>query len=162
MKVLAWLFAIFIGLAILIVIVASPPHSTTLETRTNQNTDTGNSANTNSSDKVAVESAQKPSKPVHDCVTTELSQTYVEEEVRLAFGEGDTYLHYCFVSGYQGIDCGDDLEITRAVGHGLSNRERAKCDAIMRRFERLHAAEEARKKRLDEAYDKQHHLKPAN
>jgi hypothetical protein len=32
----------------------------------------------------------------------------------------------------------------------------------MRRMETRHAAEEARKKRLDEAYDKQHGLKPAN
>jgi hypothetical protein len=31
----------------------------------------------------------------------------------------------------------------------------------MRRIERRQAAEEARKKRLDEAYDKQHGLKPA-
>jgi hypothetical protein len=87
---------------------------------------------------------------------------YVQDSVRLAFGEGNTYLHYCFVSGYQGIDCGDNWEITHALSHCLSNRERAKCDAIMRRLQRHEAAEGARKKRLDEAYDKQHGLKPVN
>ncbi len=112
-------------------------------------------------DKVAAASTDQPAKPAHDCVTTKLSQMYVEETVRSAFGEGDTYLDYCFVSGYQGIGCADDWEITNALGHGLSNRERAKCDAIMRRLERNEAAEEARKKRLDEAYDKQHGLQPA-
>jgi hypothetical protein len=86
---------------------------------------------------------------------------YVEDTVRLAFGEGDTYLHYCFVSGYQGVGCADNFEISEAVGHGLSNRERAKCDAIMLRLERRQAAEESRKRRLDEAYDKQHGLQPA-
>jgi hypothetical protein len=86
---------------------------------------------------------------------------YVEDSVRLVFGEGNTFLHYCFVSGYQGIDCADNWEIAHAVGHGLSNRERAKCDSIMRRLERHEAAEEARKKRLDETYDKQHGPQPA-
>jgi hypothetical protein len=110
--------------------------------------------------KVVAATAQQPAKPAHDCVTTESSQMYVQESVRLALGEGDTYLRYCFVSGYQGIDCADKWEITNAVGHGLSNRERAECDDIMRRLRLYEAELEARKKQLDEAYDKQHGLQP--
>jgi hypothetical protein len=91
----------------------------------------------------------------------ELSQHYIVESARLE-GEPSAQLNYCFVSGYRGIGCPDDGTITYALGHSLSNRERAECDAITRRMERRHAAEEARKKRLDEAYDKQHGLKPAN
>lgn len=110
---------------------------------------------------ITTASIQQTVKSSHKCVTTELSQMYVEDSVRLTFGEGNTYLGYCFASGYQGIGCGDNWQITHALGHGLSNRERAKCDEIMSRLERHEAAEESRKHRLDEAYDKQHGLKPA-
>lgn len=105
---------------------------------------------------------QQPVKPQHECVgNSELSQYYVAERARLE-GEPSAHVNYCFVSGYRGIGCPDDWNITHALGHALSNRERAGCDAIMSRMERREATEETRKKRLDEAYDKQHRLKPAN
>ena len=94
------------------------------------------------------------------CVTTELEQLYVEEHARL-IGERDSYLHYCFVSGYQGIGCGEDYQITQALGHGLSNRERAECDGIIRTIDSSIAANEAREKSLDQAYDEQHGLTDA-
>jgi len=112
-------------------------------------------------DKVAVTAQQQPVKPQHECVgNSELSQYYVVDRARLE-GDPNAHLNYCFVSGYRGIGCPDDWNSTHALGHALSNRERAGCDAIMRRMERREAAEESRKKRLDEAYDKQHGLKPA-
>jgi hypothetical protein len=103
---------------------------------------------------------QRPVKPQHECVSGEVSQSYMADIARLE-GEPSAQLNYCFVSGYRGIGCPDDWSITHAVGHALSNRERAGCDAIMGRIERQKAADEARKKRLDEAYDKQHGLKPS-
>ena len=108
--------------------------------------------------KVAAVTTQQPAKPAHRCVMDELSQMYVEDIVRMS-GAPSASLHYCFVSGYQGIDCGDNWEITHAMGH-LSNRERAECDAIMRRFEEGQAFQKARKKQLDEDYDKEHGLTP--
>lgn len=104
---------------------------------------------------------QQPVKSEHDCVYGELAQHYVVETARLE-GEPSAHLDWCFVSGYRGIGCQDNGVITNALGHSLSNRERAGCDAIMRRMEVRHAAEEARKKQLDKAYDKQHGLKPAH
>ncbi len=110
--------------------------------------------------RVAAAAPEQTMRPAHQCVTSELSQMYIEDIVRMEEGSS-TFLHYCFTAGYQGIDCGDNWEITHAVGHGLSNRERAKCDAVMRRYERRQSAAEAQKKRLDEAYDKRHGLQPA-
>jgi hypothetical protein len=76
-------------------------------------------------------------------------------------GEPSAQLNCCFVSGYHGVECPDDVQVTQAIGHPLSNRERASCDAIMLRIDHRQEVDEARKKRLDEAYDKRHGLKPA-
>ncbi len=70
-------------------------------------------------------------------------------------GEAGAQLELCFTYGYTGIDNPDNSEIARNVG-SLSNRLRAECDAILRRQEQIDAAEKAREKVLDEAYDKQH------
>lgn len=94
----------------------------------------------------------------HDCAEGELSQLYMVDIARME-GERSAYLNYCFVNGYRGIGCHDDGTVTMALGHSLSNRERADCDAIVRRIEHRQKIEEARKKRLDEAYDKRHGLK---
>lgn len=109
---------------------------------------------------VASPSQEEPVKPQHECVTGQRSQYYVVDTARLE-GEPSAHLNWCFTAGYRGVGCPDDWQITRVLGHGLSNRERAGCDAIMRRMERRQAAQEARKKRLDEAYDKEHGLTPA-
>jgi putative hemolysin len=104
--------------------------------------------------KVAAATSEQPADPAH-CVSG-IAQPIVEDTARM-YGLNNASLHYCFLRGYQGIGCG----IYDPLGQGLSNRELAECDGIMRSLQDAEAAISSRKKQLDEAYDKQHGLPSA-
>lgn len=116
-------------------------------------------------------------KPAHECVfgvggrervsadQMSADQMSAERIVLLTLGDAErSSLHYCFVSGYRGIragGCDDDYDFeARWLGHGLSDRRRAQCDAIMRRLEAQLAADAAKERRLDESYDRERGLQP--
>ena len=109
----------------------------------------------------ALSPAPVPTARKHESFYNRELQDFEERIVNMSQGRvAETTLEVCFSEGYTGIDQSDDAELTRNVGP-LSNRNRAECDAILRTEEESEAADKAREKKLDEAYDKEHGLSPS-